>query len=409
MLITAQIASSTKSPEALFSSLLSFGLPDTAEGHQFVNEVYARAPRKQKHRHASDSTRKHAEKEAKHLRSQKFSLLLEDDVQPVAGPSKPSGTRLQKDVERDKSSRSIRKREADTNAWESDEEDQTRKRRREASDTPPAGAEPENEEEDLPMEDEEERKERERLEDLKERDAFSERMKEREKDKTKKVVEDRSSRLPKGAADEAAQRRLLADDPAARVAALPSLREHSRQAYLSKRELQQIELLRKEIADDEALFKGMKITKRERRDLEYKKQVLKLAEDRMKIDDKWDGYQLPEDYFTEQGKIDRKKKENALYSRYEDGQKEGQFVTDVDQWEDSQTKHSTFKMGAMDKPELVEDYDYVFDESQTIQFVMEGTFGGEGMISAKDAALRAQIAEAERRGTLFMLPLVVFL
>lgn len=89
-------------------------------------------------------------------------------------------------------------------------------------------------------------------------------MRERDKDRTKKVVEDRSS---KGAATEDAQRRQLADDAAARVAAMPSLRERSRQDYLSKRELQQIELLRKEIADDEVLFRGMKASKKEKHDL----------------------------------------------------------------------------------------------------------------------------------------------
>ncbi|KAF8584703.1 hypothetical protein K439DRAFT_1129960 [Ramaria rubella] len=177
-------------------------------------------------------------------------------------------------------------------------------------------------------EDEDERREKERLKDLRERDAFAERIRQKDRDKTKKVVEDHSSKRSAGAAAEAAQRRQLADDTAARVAAMPSLREHSRQEYLSKREIQQIELLRKEIEDDENLFHGMKVSKRERRDLEYKKEVLRLAEERLKIDDKYDGYQLPEDYLTEQGKIDKKRKEGVLYQRYEEARdqaKEGQF------------------------------------------------------------------------------------
>ena len=141
--------------------------------------------------------------------------------------------------------------------------------------------------------------ERERLEDLNDRDAFAERMKDRDRERTIKLVEDRSSKAS-GAAAEAAQRRQLADDANARIVALPSLRLHSRQEYLTKRELKQTELLRKEIADDEALFSGMKISKRERRDLEHKKEVLKLVEARLKICDKYEGYQLPEDYITEQ-------------------------------------------------------------------------------------------------------------
>lgn len=245
-----------------------------------------------------------------------------------------------------------------------------------------------------PDEDETARKERERLQDLRERDAFAERMKNREKDGTRNVIEDRSSKRG-GAASEAAERRRLADDTAARVAAMPSLRERSRQEYLTKRELQQIQLLEQEIADDEALFRGMKITKREQRDLDYKKEVLRLAKERMKIDDKYDGYQLPDDYFTEQGKIDKKKKESVMYQRYED-KKDETFTTDVDQWEQAQTKNSTFKAGALDKEELIDDYDYVFDESQTIKFVLENRLSGQ--LSEKEAALNRQIEELEKHG-----------
>ena len=61
-----------------------------------------------------------------------------------------------------------------------------------------------------------------------------------------------------------------------------------------------------------------------------------------------------------------------LYQRYGEAKpKDDQFVTDVNQWEASQTKHSKFKTGAMDKPELVDTYKYLFDESQMIQFVMD--------------------------------------
>lgn len=134
--------------------------------------------------------------------------------------------------------------------------------------------------------------------------------------------------------------------------------------------------------------------------MEHKKELLKLVEERLRINDKWEGYQLPEDYITEQGKIDKKKKENALYQRYEEARPKDadQFVTDVDQWEASQTKHSTFKTGAMDKKEFVDDYEYVFDESQTIKFVMESTLDPQNKMSAADKLLQAQIDAAEKHG-----------
>ncbi|KAG9315621.1 pre-mRNA splicing factor [Chiua virens] len=394
-------ASSSKSPEALFSALTSSGLPNTSDAHAFVAELFQRAPRKSKHKQkatADENARKQAEREARELTAKKYGFLLDegdskmDVVESLDKPSKRAG--------KEKLERRLRKRELDSKEWESDEEEMSRKRyktdtftSRSRSRTPPDDAQ------DVPeIEDTEALREKERLEDLKSRDEFSERVRQRDLEKTKKLVEDRSSRTSGPGAADAAARRQLADDTEGRARALPSLRIHSRQEYLTKREIQQIELLRREIADDEALFAGMSISKREQRELERKKELLKLVEERLKINDKWEGYQLPEDYFTEQGKIDKKKKENVLYQRYEEAKrKDDQFVTDVDQWEASQTQHSTFKTGAMDKPEMVDSYEYVFDESQTIQFVMDQTLKGEGMMSEKDKLLQRQIEEAEQR------------
>ena len=334
--------------------------------------------------------RKQAENEAIALQSQKFGFLLDDEEdRDIISLKTDKRKGKEKEREREKE-KHIRKREYDPKQWE-DEEPRKRWRGDEfvADSSRETDMEP-----DLP-EDEEVRKEKERLEDLRDRDAFADRVRERDREKTKKLVEDKSSR---GAAAEAVQRRQLAEDVEARSAALPSLRLHSRQEYLTKREMQQIELLRREIADDEALFAGMKISKREKRELERKKELLQIVEDRLKINDKWEGYQLPEDYLTEQGKIDKKKKENALYKRYEEARpKDDQFVTDIDQWEAHQTQHSTFQMGAMDKKEILVDYEYVFDESQTIKFVLESSLPGNHM-SAADKLLQAKIDDAEKRG-----------
>ncbi|KAH0832174.1 pre-mRNA splicing factor [Lanmaoa asiatica] len=362
-------ASSSKSPEALFTSLTASGLPNTSDAHAFVTELFQRVPRKSKHRQKAavdEGARRQAEREARELTAKKYGFLLDegdskmDVVESADKPSRRAG--------KEKQERRLRKRELDSKEWESDEDEMARKRHktdafssRSRSRTPPDDAQL-----DIPeIEDTEVRKERKRIEDLKSRDEFAER---------------------------------LADDVEARTQALPSLRVHSRQEYLTKREIQQIELLRREIADDEALFAGMRVSKREQRELERKKELLKLVEERLKINDKWEGYQLPEDYFTEQGKIDKKKKENVLYQRYEEAKRnDDHFVTDVDQWEASQTKHSTFKTSALDKREIADTYEYVFDESQTIKFVMDQTLKGEGMMSEKDKLLQRQIEEAEQR------------
>lgn len=137
---------------------------------------------------------------------------------------------------------------------------------------------------------EEERLERERLEDIRQRDELAERLKEKDKERTKKMVEDRSSKKD----SEASKRRNLADDKEARKSALPDLRDRSRQQYLKLRETQKLELLRQQIEDEEFLFRDQKLTKREREQHEYNKKVYELAKARLQIDTKEDGYMMPE-------------------------------------------------------------------------------------------------------------------
>jgi len=399
-------ASSSRSPDALFTSLTAAGLPNTPAAHTFTQRLYERAPRKSKHKQSAESSRKAVEAESKLIQSKRYQLLLDDkadnsvtELSSVSAPKDKSS--------KGKRDRHVRKIGSDDN-WASDEDEDNGSRKRLRAEDRERTYRSDEDEEMPTIEDEEEKARRGREDDIRERDAFAERIRERDRDKTKRLVEDRSSKVSAGAAAEAVERRRLGDDAEARILAMPSLREHSRQQYLTKREIQQIELLRREIADEEALFRGMKVTRREQEALDRKKQLLELVEARLKIDDKLEGYQLPEDYFTEQGKIDRKKKESVLYQRYEEAKpKDDQFVTDVDQWEQSQTVHSTFRTGAMDKQDIIEDYEYVFDESQTIQFVMENTMSGE-QLSARDKLIMQQVEEAQKRGTLFILPCLTF-
>ena len=83
--ITVRPASSSKTPESLFSNLAAYGLPDTADTHAFVNQVYKLAPRRSKNKNKADAQRKIAESEAKALRSQKYSFVEDDstNISPV--------------------------------------------------------------------------------------------------------------------------------------------------------------------------------------------------------------------------------------------------------------------------------------------------------------------------------------
>ncbi|KAG0002190.1 hypothetical protein BGZ79_003441 [Entomortierella chlamydospora] len=391
-------AQTAKSPADLLRSFQAMDIPENSNTQAFAQELFRRTPRTQSKKTGSksastvDAAKKKKQEEAAALKllemNDSFGLVIdeEDSRKSEKKKSKKSSKDKDKDKDKDRDStdkkreKKIRRKEDGGDAWESDEEEKEYKRRK--LEERERESRPAKTEEEL----EEERLEREREEDIRERDEFANRLRSKDESKTKNLVEDRSSKSD--------SRRNLADDFEARKAALPSLRERARQEYLAKREGLQIDKLRMQIRDEEQLFDINELTKKERDDLEYKKELLRLAEERMNINDKYDGYQMPEDYITEKGKVDKKKKHDALYRRYED-EPGDKFVSEQDQWEDQQVRasrqHVTRKSELKEGDEM--DYEYVFDE-QNIDFIMEQQ---EEIKERKAEELLERISELERK------------
>lgn len=239
--------------------------------------------------------------------------------------------------------------------------------------------------------------EKERRRDQAEKDAFAKRLHSKDKDKTKKLVEDRSSTKE---GNILAQRRALAEDAAARDAALPDLRERSRQEYLKKREAERLALLRKQVIEEtEELRSGARLSEKEKAEFAKNREVLRIAEERLRIDDHLDGYAMPDDYITEKGKIDRKKKEEAMYKRYVDKDEYGQekFVTEHEEWEREQAAKAKSQIKSTERLDEGE-YDYVLDEEQGIKWVMDSRLPGEGKgMSKEERFLAEQLKAAEKK------------
>ncbi|RDL37632.1 putative pre-mRNA splicing protein PRP2 [Venustampulla echinocandica] len=250
---------------------------------------------------------------------------------------------------------------------------------------------------DDPQEEDISETERERRADQAEKEAFAKRLLSKDADKTKKLVEDRSSTKE---GNILAQRRALAEDAAARSAALPDLRERSRQEYLKKRETERLALLRKQVAEEtEELRSGVRLSEKEKAEFTKNREVLRIAEERLRIDDHRDGYAMPEDYITEKGKIDRKKKEEAMYKRYVDRDEYGQekFVTEHEEWEREQAAKAKAQIKSTERVDQGE-YDYVLDEEQGIKWVMDSRLPGEGKgISKEERFLAEQLKAAEKK------------
>lgn len=243
--------------------------------------------------------------------------------------------------------------------------------------------------------DEETRVRREREKDLAERDEFAKRLNEKDTARSRKLVEDRSSKRD---GPEAEGRRRLAEDQAAQRAALPDIRLTSREQYLSKRAPEQVALLRKQVAeDDEELRTNADLTDWEKARFAQRRQLLQYNDEREKIDDYRDGYALPEDYITEKGKIDRRAKHDALNRKWVDRNepKEERFITDHEEVEREQMKRAQIR----DIERVNEgDYEYVFDEAQKINFILADRPKGDGKILSKEERmLQEQIKAAEKK------------
>ena len=187
------------------------------------------------------------------------------------------------------------------------------------------------------------------------------------------------------------------DRPAAEYHAL---RDRSRQEYLTKRSRQQVELLRQEIKDEETLFRGVRMSKREQRELEHKRELLRIAEEFEGLDDGTDTYALPEDYLTEQGRLDRKRKESVLHDRrYDQGSRSQRKrpASEGDVFEHEQIARSKL----LDQPKEsaeADAYDFVFDETQAIQFLLEKQAESPfNTLSDKELAMQQQLQEAQER------------
>lgn len=363
-------AASAKSAVALEKNLIAVGLPSGTATGQFASELYQRVPRKTSGLDATALRRKRDADDAARLHSKRYKFEPETEV-PLEQEEVRKRDRETRSRPLEVKKASKRRRQTSVDRWEEDEVVQFSGDDRIDAERSDNGSVEDKDVDPI------ERDERERQRDQEERIAFDERLKVRETKDTKKVTA--SDRSSKDFADVFA-RRQIADDPAARQAATPELRERARQEYLKKRLPQQIALLKQRIRiEEEIMAEAEDVTKSEIRNLEQMKDTLRTYEEAQNIDTGEDGYQLPSDYITEKGKIDRARKQSALYARYQGGKDDAGPTTEQETWEEEQTRKAVAKHGRKDEqfmraPE--DEYEYVFDDSQQIDFISDLTIPG---------------------------------
>lgn len=240
---------------------------------------------------------------------------------------------------------------------------------------------------------EEEQDEEER--DRKERLDFENRLRDKDSRSTKKLVDNQVSAHEQSDVERRAQAGKLSAQE------MQALRLRSRQDYLKKRSAQELMLLRKQVADEaEEERRYPDLTQAEKDEFARHREALRLAEERENIDDHVDGYAMPEDYITEKGKLDVRRKQDVLYSRYVDRDDQGRerFVTEHEEWEREQLAKTKAQIIVADRTNEAE-YEYVFDEEQQLKWVTDATMRGglNQMETQEERLLAQQMLAAERK------------
>ena len=144
---------------------------------------------------------------------------------------------------------------------------------------------------------------------------------------------------------------------------MSSIREKSRQQYLKQRERQKLLQLKQEIEDEERLFQHEKRTKKEIKDLEAKKKMLRIAMEMEDTPGQYQGYQMPDE---------QKPTELMTSNKYQqEKQKSEQSV-----WEESRIQSAVFKPGAKDRQPETPNFDYIFESEHRIKFIKQKNAAG---------------------------------
>ncbi|XP_044215298.1 pre-mRNA-splicing factor ATP-dependent RNA helicase DHX16 [Thunnus albacares] len=322
----------------------------------FAQELFDKIPRKQ----VVEKPARAIERQAIEMdrKNRTYTLLEDSDSDGDAVRDKQKGKKKSKDKDRGNKRKHIRQKKES----ESSSEEEVPKR----SNSDHKSVKKEEEEEEWETE------ERERLLDIEERDAFAERVKLRDKDKTRNIAE----RTDKKAYEEAQKRLKMAEEDQKNI--LPELRKRSRWDYLKKREAEKLEDLEAEIADEEYLFTTDELTERERKELEYKRTLRDLAKDYKKAgakehEERKNRYYMPEENRSKEvPQRDLELEETPLELGGEQGR-----------WEEERLKTASLSFGARKEREQgmrqeQEKYQLILEEDEMINFVstaitMKGT------------------------------------
>lgn len=209
--------------------------------------------------------------------------------------------------------------------------------------------------------------------DKKERDELSERIKQREQERTKKVA---AGTL--GAEAESGRKEFEFANEEERVEAVEHIRLLARRKYLGEREVKIADLRGRQVRDAEWLLKGEKLSTGEETYMKLERQLYDVAKQRMEErgQEQQDTYVMPDQYDGDDSG-GQSKRFSVLEKRYEKTYDEKWQPNEQQQLEDATVARGVAKYGAQKgrkEKEEKSQYDLILEEA--IEFVDPEVVGG---------------------------------
>lgn len=401
----AKDAKDASNAHALAKKLQSQGLPSSNATQKFAADLLKALPRSQRNSESQSDGRKQEERDAVALarKNRTYTLVtaeegLDDQTQADGGPGLRTETATKKDTS--SNAKVISRRTKGLNRNESEDYDDRRVEEENAKPSSRKRSWQDDGDDDY----EKESSHAARLEaDLEEKAEFERRLKEKDDAKIRKLAE---QKIPKAELEENARRKAAQVDAEKDTSVIKDLRKYSRQEYLKKREEAKISDLEAEIEEEERLFQGQRMSERELRDLEYKKQVLKLAKEKQRHLEELehdDHYHMPAaGYDVTEGGTASSQRYQVLTARYHETEEEANAKGDTpwaqqEAFEMEQIKKAVGPTLDVQRGKRVQtsSYEYVFEDQ--IEFIMDAMLAGEGKTSLGDIALPESAEEAAAR------------
>lgn len=218
----------------------------------------------------------------------------------------------------------------------------------------------------------------ERIQDLKARDEFAKRLKEKDREKTRNIA----FKSDKKGIEEATKRLKLETEDRSKI--IPQLRKESRRQYLVKRKEDKLTLLEATVEDEDFLFGKEKLTAAEKKRQDYNKKILELAKQHDEVSNfaKIERYHIPSEEQTEE------------YVEVE----EKVPTSEQKKWEEERLEGALLRFGARDAKQKnkSKEYDIIVDGVE-IDFVKALSLAGSDEMMADDQGETKELSEKEKR------------